>query len=134
MSESDLPRQALDVLARPNPAVIATVNAEGDPVTVATWYLWENGQVLVNMDGGRARLKHLRRDPRVSLTVLNDDDWYQHVSLRGKVVRMADDPDLADIDRLARHYLGKPYPDRDRPRVSAWIQVSSWHGWNMGER
>ena len=42
---------------------------------------------------------------------------------------MHEDTDLADIDRLARHYMGKPYPRRDRRRVSAWIAVDRWHGW-----
>lgn len=42
---------------------------------------------------------------------------------------MYDDEGLADIDRLAQHYTGKPYRNRDRGRVSAWIEVDSWHGW-----
>jgi hypothetical protein len=42
---------------------------------------------------------------------------------------MREDTDLADIDRLARHYLGKQYPQRDRRRVSAWIGIDRWHGW-----
>lgn len=42
---------------------------------------------------------------------------------------LADDPGLADIDRLAVHYTGKPYRVRDRRRVSAWIEVDRWHGW-----
>ena len=50
------------------------------------------------MDASRARLGHLRRDPRVSLTVLDKDSWYSHVSLAGVVERLVDDPDLADTD------------------------------------
>ncbi|GAB7035175.1 hypothetical protein JCM4914_66360 [Streptomyces platensis subsp. malvinus] len=42
---------------------------------------------------------------------------------------MKDDAQLTDIDRLAQRYLGKPYPQRDRRRVSAWIEVERWHGW-----
>ena len=81
------------------------------------------------MDVSRKRLQHLRNDPRVSLTVLAADDWYTHVSMQGRVVEMADDPELTDIDRLSVHYNGKPYPTRDRGRVSAWIEVSRWFGW-----
>jgi PPOX class probable F420-dependent enzyme len=98
-------------------------------VSVATWYLLEDdGRVLLNLDSGRARLKHLRNDPRVSLTVLGED-WYTHVSLQGKVVSLADDEDLRDIDRLARHYTGKPYSNRERTRVSALVEIDRWHGW-----
>jgi hypothetical protein len=86
-----------------------------------------DGRVLISLDEGRVRLRNLRRDPRVTLTVLADDDWYTHVTLIGRVVETHDDEGLADIDRISRHYTGKPYPDRVRARVSAWIERR--HGW-----
>jgi hypothetical protein len=81
------------------------------------------------MDQGRVRLKHLEHDPRVSLTVLDEGDWYTHVTVIGRVTEMYDDEDLSDIDALSRHYSGEPYPVRDRPRVSALIAVDLVHGW-----
>ena len=42
---------------------------------------------------------------------------------------MREDTDLAGIDRLARQYLCRPYPRRDRGRISVWIAVDGWHGW-----
>jgi PPOX class probable F420-dependent enzyme len=132
MPKGPVPPQLEALLVKPNPAVIATLNPDGAPNTVATWYLWEDGRVLVNMDEGRARLDNIRRDPRVSITVLDADDWYTHVSLRGRLVDLHDDDGLADIDRLSRHYTGQPYARRDRGRVSGWIEVESWHGWQGG--
>lgn len=129
MSKPPLPEAAIAMLRKPNPAVITTLRPDGQPVSTATWYLWENGRVLVNMDEGRKRLEHLRKDPRVTLSVLDESSWYTHVSIIGHVDEMKDDPDLADIDRLARHYMGQAYPQRDRRRISAWIAVDSWHGW-----
>ncbi|WP_238384578.1 TIGR03618 family F420-dependent PPOX class oxidoreductase [Segeticoccus rhizosphaerae] len=118
------------MLRQPNPAVITSVRADGQPVSVATWYLVEeDGRILVNMDARRARLKYLRADPRVSLTALAEGNWYDHVSVQGRVVEFADDTDLSDIDRLSRLYGGDAYPNRERPRVSAWIEVERWHGW-----
>jgi PPOX class probable F420-dependent enzyme len=129
MPKPPVPARFDAVLARPNPCVIATVKPGGAPVTVATWYLWEEGRVLVNMDEGRKRLDYLRKDPRVSLTVLDGESWYRAISLRGRVSVLEDDADLADIDRLARHYTGRPYRNRSRGRVSAWIEVGEWHEW-----
>jgi len=117
------------MLAKPHPSVIATLRPDGSPHTTATWYLWEDGRVLVNMDAGRKRLEYMRADPRVSLTVLDGSDWYSHVSLLGRVVSLKDDEGLVDIDRIARHYRGSDYPVRDRGRVSAWIEVQRWHAW-----
>jgi PPOX class probable F420-dependent enzyme len=124
-----LPDAVAELLGKPNPAVITSLRADGQPVSVATWYLWENGQLLVNMDEGRKRLEYLRNDPRVTLTALDESDWYTHVSLQGTVARLVDDEGLVDIDRLSRHYTGNPYPERHRGRVSAWIAVDTWHGW-----
>jgi PPOX class probable F420-dependent enzyme len=123
-----VPASIDELLAKPNPAVMATVRGD-QPVSVPTWYVWENGRILVNMDESRKRLDHLRTNPLVSLSVLDGDDWYTHVSLQGRVAELVPDPDLADIDRIARHYTGNPYPNRERPRVSAWIDVQRWHGW-----
>src|ERR1700709_1075256 len=100
MATDPLPPDVQDMLSHPNPAVIATLRPDGQPVSVATWYLYENGRVLVNMDESRKRIAHLRRDPRVSLTALQDGNWYTHVSIQGRVVEWVDDIDLVDIDRL----------------------------------
>ncbi len=129
MSKPPLPEAAVTMLAKPNPAVITTLRPDGQPVSTATWYLWDDGRVLVNMDEGRKRLEHVRHDPRVTLTVLDEGNWYTHLSLIGRVGELRDDQELADIDRLARRYLRRPYPQRDRRRVSAWIEIDRWHGW-----
>ncbi len=109
--------------------MIATLQPDGSPHTAATWYLWENGRVLVNMDEGRKRLEHLRNDPRVSITVLGKDEWYHHVTLQGRAISLDPDEELEDIDHLSRHYTGELYSQRDRGRVSARIEVESWHSW-----
>ena len=130
-----LPDDVAALLARPNPAVMATVAKDGRPVTVATWYLVEDdGTILLNLDARRARLRHLRADPRVSLTALAEGDWYTHVSIQGRVTRIADDEGLVDIDRLSRHYTGRDYPTRDRPRVSVHVTVDKWHGWGKARQ
>ncbi|MEW1864951.1 PPOX class F420-dependent oxidoreductase [Streptomyces sp. NBC_00669] len=129
MSKPPLPEDAVAMLGKANPAVITTLRPDGQPVSTATWYLWEDGRVLVNMDEGRKRVEHLRNDPRVTLTVLDKDGWYTHISLVGRIGEIVPDEGLADIDRLSRQYTGKPYARRDRARVSAWIEVERWHGW-----
>jgi PPOX class probable F420-dependent enzyme len=129
MPNMPMPDRIVEFLRQANPAVMATVAADGRPVSVATWYLLEDdGRVLLGLDAQRARLKHLRNDPRVALTVLAPN-WYTHVSLQGRVVSIADDEGLRDIDRLSIHYGGNPYPNRERPRVSVQVEIDRWHGW-----
>jgi PPOX class probable F420-dependent enzyme len=133
MPTPPLPQNVLDLLAQPNPAVMATIAADGRPVTVATWYLLEpDGTVLFGLDAGRARLNHLHNDPRVSLTALAQNDWYTHVSVQGHVISIVDDEGLRDIDRISTHYTGGPYRDRERQRVSVHVEIDRWHGWSRG--
>jgi len=134
MPKAPLPEKALDLLREPNPAVIAVRRPDGHPMSVATWYLVEDdGTILVNMDARRARLRWIEEHPFVSLTVLKEGEWYTHVSIRGEVVRWEHDraKALADIDRLARHYGGDGFGSRDARRVSAWIRIDHWHGWDL---
>ena len=132
MPRVPVPAELDEFLQLPNPAVVATLRPDGSPHTVPTWYDWEDGRVLLNMEDTRLRLKYLRRDPRAALTVLGggEDGWYRHVSLLGLVVEIAEDEGFGDIDRLSRHYSGQPFRNRESRRVSAWIEPRSWHAWD----
>ncbi len=132
MSVTPLPDEVDAFLRRPNPAVVGTLRGDGSPHTVATWYDWDGERILLNMDEGRVRLRFIRRDPRVALTVFGEDGWSRHISLRGHVVSIDDDEELRDIDRLALRYTGKPFRARGARRVSAWVEVDSWDGWSGG--
>lgn len=126
-----LPSEYDALLREPNAAVIGTVTPSGEPNTVATWYLWDEGRLIVNMDGGRKRLAWMREDPHVSLTVLMED-WSKHISLHGHIIEIVGgEQGMDDIDRISRHYTGRPYRIRDRERVSAYIEVASWHAWGF---
>jgi PPOX class probable F420-dependent enzyme len=125
-----LPAPVEEFLKRPNPSIIGCVRPDGFPMTVGTWYDWEDGRILVNMDAGRKRLAWIRLNPKVSLTVLDEHNWSRHVSFYGVVVSLTDDVDLKDIDRLATRYSGKPFRSRTAKRVSAWIEPHGVHVWD----
>lgn len=133
MPKPPLPKELQDFLEQPNPAVIATLEPDGRPHSAATWYLWDDGRVHVNMAASRKRLEHLRADPRVSITIMGVDDWYRHVTLSGRVAVIEDDPEFTGIDALSRQYLGQPYSNHEEPRVDAWIEVEGWHAWVHGQ-
>jgi PPOX class probable F420-dependent enzyme len=125
-----LPTELVEFLRRPHPAVVASLRPDGSPRTVATWYDWDDGHVLLNMDESRLRLRFMRNDARVALTVLEEGNWYRHVSLYGRIARIEADSELRDIDRLAIRYSGSPFGRRDARRYSAWMRVESWHAWD----
>ena len=115
MPKPPLPDELQALLREPNPAVMASLKPDGSPLTVATWYLFEDdGRVLMNLDHSRARLEHLRHDPRVSLTVL-DNNWYRHVSLHGRVVAIEPDEELQGHRPALNHYRDELQEPRERP-------------------
>ena len=130
MSLTVLPTHVTELLSRPCPAVIATVGPDGRPVSVITWYLLENdGHVLLSIDADNARgdrLEHLRRDPRLSLTVMDPQNWYTALTVVGRAVQFFDDEELAAVDRMGIHYTGETYPKR-APRVAVRVAVDAWY-------
>ncbi|MEW6583215.1 MAG: PPOX class F420-dependent oxidoreductase [Actinomycetota bacterium] len=117
-------------LRRPNGAVVATIRRDGSPFTAATWYDWDGEHILMNGDAGRLRIRHMRRDPRVSVTVFDPGNWYWQLTLVGRIDEIRDDDGYVDIDRLAMRYIGGRYPDRSSPRVSMRMAVDTWNGWD----
>ena len=119
--------EVLELLQRANPAVVATVRKDGAPVSSAVWYLWADGEVLLSMGASSPRRRHLERDPRLTLTVLDDASWYRQVTIHGEVVELGDDTDRAIIDRLSMHYEGTPYADRVHENAFARVRVTGWN-------
>ena len=126
-----VPSEIDEFLAAANPAVVATVTPRGTAHSAATWYAWEGGRVLLNMDETRLRLGYLRANPSVSLTVLALTDWYRQVTLLGTVVSIEEDEGLRDIDRLSIRYTREPYRNRESRRFTAWMQPERWTAWPL---
>ena len=130
MPEAPVPQSFVELLARPNPAVLSFVRFDGTPGSCAIWYGWRDGRVLLTFDKKRKRLDFIRADPAVSVTVLDGRSWYRHLVLNGRVAELFDDEGLRRADELAQAYIGGPYPQRDAPRIYGWMHVDSWFYWD----
>lgn len=129
MPAAPLPPELRRFVAKPRHAVVGTVRADGAPVTTPCWYMLdEQDRALLSMDRESYRLRHIRGNPKVALTVLGDN-WYSHVSLVGRAVAFREDDDLGDIDALAHHYEGEAYEDRDYKGMTVAVEIDSWHTW-----
>jgi PPOX class probable F420-dependent enzyme len=131
MSTHEMTEALREFLRKPLPCVVGTLGKAGQPVTAATWFeLQDDDTILLNIEAGRARIRHVEADPRVALTIMGES-WYQHVSIQGRVTDMHTDPDLSAIDRIARHYTGKEYKTRDKERVSMVVAIDRLFVWNV---
>ena len=127
---AEIPQAYRDLFTKPAFASLVTLMPDGSPQVTPVWCDLQDGMVVVNTAKGRLKDRNMRRDPRVALTALGVDSWYSHVSLIGRIVSIEDDPELRDIDRLARRYTGREFRSRDARRVSAWLEPDRWHAWS----
>lgn len=112
------------LLDRPNFAHLATIMADGSPQSVPVWVGREGDRILICTGEGSLKAKNTRRDPRVALSVVDFDDPYAEVQIRGRVVERRPDPDLRLMDPVSHKYTGKPFPMRKpEGRVALVIEV-----------
>lgn len=92
---------------------LATINRDGTPQVTPVWVDVKGEQIVINTAEGRTKLKNVRRDPRVSVEVVDMDNPYNNVSVRGRVVEIRKQGADEHIDSLAKKYLGQDkYPFR----------------------
>jgi PPOX class probable F420-dependent enzyme len=100
---SDRDRRIMD---GPNFASVATVMPDGSPHVSTIWIDLDGDDVVFNTSEGRVKTANLRRDPRVAISVFDQNDPYEQVVVHGTVVDLTHDGAREHIDRLAKKYLG----------------------------
>lgn len=97
----------------PNFGFLATVMPDGSPHVTAVWVDTEGDAILVNTATGRVKARNVRQDARVALAVIDRDNPYRQVIIRGEVEEVTEAGSDAHIDKLSAKYLGEPeYPWR----------------------
>ena len=120
-----LPERARTLIEAKNLGNIATIMPDGSPHVVPVWIDYSAGDVLINTAEGRQKLKNIRHDPRVAMDVVNSENPYEMVALRGRVVEVTHEGADAHIDKLAKKYLGRetyPYRQPGEQRVIIRIE------------
>ena len=100
---------ARELLAGPNFGHLGTVNADGSVQVSPIWVDLEQGRPAFNTAEGRVKWRNLRRDPRVTLEVIDVGDGYRSVEIRGRVAEMTHQDARKHINRLALKYTGEPF-------------------------
>ena len=96
-----------------NFAHLATLMPDGSPQVSAVWVDYDGKHVLVNTAEGRQKPLNLRRDPRVAISIVDQENPYVSATIRGRVVELTHDGADVHIDKMAKKYLGQDtYPFR----------------------
>ena len=127
--------KAREFLEQPYVGTVTTLRKDGSPHSTIVWVDTDNDEVLFNTAVGRAKERHLRKDPRVSLLVVDPEDTYRWLAINGNAELTTEGAD-AQIDKLAKKYLGQdeyPWRKPEEQRVMVRIRPERVEGYGFDE-
>src|SRR3989442_13497211 len=103
---------------------LATVMPNGSPQVTPVWFDFDGKDIRVNSARGRVKDRNMRRDPRVALSILDPDNPYRYLSIRGRVIKITETGAVEHINPLARKYRGMAIYRSPRPADLRAINVT----------
>ncbi|MDQ1692054.1 MAG: hypothetical protein QOD87_2162 [Pseudonocardiales bacterium] len=126
LQTASLPAKAKELLDAANFVVVATSNTDGSPQTSVLWATYDGNELLLSTLQGRKKETNWLRDPRTSVLILDKDNPYGYIEVRGTVSMTTENgPEL--IERLSQIYTGQTYTGddgTDNVRVVVWVTPS----------
>jgi PPOX class probable F420-dependent enzyme len=125
MAQTTIPEKYLPILTEKKAlAHLATVMPDGSPQVTPVWFAYENGKFVVNTARGRIKDRNMTKNAKVALSIVDPDNAYAHIAVRGKIVKATEEGADANIDALAKKYLGKDkYPFRQPGEVRVLYEI-----------
>jgi PPOX class probable F420-dependent enzyme len=120
-----IPESYLDVLRTKKAfANLATVMPDGSPQVTPVWFDFTGEKVRVNSARGRVKVRNMKQGSKVALAIMDPDDPYRYIQIRGRVTRVTEQGADAHIDSLAKKYLGQDkYPFRRPGEVRVLYEI-----------
>ena len=131
MPDAKIPEKYRDLFNKRAFASLGTIMPNGEVQVTPVWVDIDNGNLLFNSARGRVKDKNIRRDPRVTLTLIDPDNPYRYVEVRGRVVDITEKGADQHINKLAKKYLGVdkyPYAQPGEVRVLYRVKPEKVHG------
>ena len=121
------PEKYLDLFQKKSFGAFTTLMPDGSPQTTPVWVDYQNGEIWVNSALGRQKDKNVRRDARVAVAIMDADNPYRYVEVRGRVKEITQSGADAHIDAMAKKYLGQdkyPFRQPGEERVLYKIEIA----------
>jgi len=131
-----IPETHSDLLALPLLAHVATLGPQGEPQVNPVWFAWDGQYIKLTLTRHRQKYRNLERDPHIALSIVDPENQFRYLELRGVVEQVEDDHDLAFINGLAQRYIGRDYPWHrpDEQRIILYIRPLHSSMMNAGRR
>ena len=106
-----IPEEFKDLFTKKAFAHLATLMPDGSPQVTPVWCDYDGTYILVNSAKGRVKDKNMRRNRKVGITIVDPENPYRHLAMRGEVAEITEQGADSHIDKLAKKYMGKDkYP------------------------
>ena len=131
---TDIPAAFLDLLTVKTAfASIATLQPDGSPQVTPVWFDYTNGKVRVNTAKGRVKARNMSVGAKVALSIMDPDNAYRYIQIRGTVTNETTEGAIAHIDSLAKKYMGKDvYPFHNAKDVRVIYEITPSAAQTMG--
>lgn len=127
---SSFPENYRDLFQKKSFGAFTTLMPDGSPQTTPVWIDYRDDEIWVNSAVGRQKDRNVRRDPRVAIAVMDPENPYRYVEVRGRVREITQDSADAHIDKMSQKYLGQdkyPYRQAGEQRVLYKISIEKTH-------
>lgn len=105
-------------------AHLATIGPDGEPQTSPVWFHWDEDLIKVSVYETSQKMANIRRDPRVSVSIVDPSDPYRYLEIRGTAVIHRRDPEMGFLTRMSGKYLGLDhYPWAQEEDVEVVISI-----------
>lgn len=119
-----IPEKYLDLFQKKAFANLATVMEDGSPQVTPVWCDYDGSSVLINTARGRVKDRNMRRNPQVSMSIMDPENPYRYLEIRGKVAEATEQGADQHIDKMAKKYLGADkYPYRSANEVRVIFKI-----------
>jgi hypothetical protein len=123
--EMMIPEEFRDLLDTTALIHVATIGPNGEPQSNPVWFDWDGQHMRFSQTKTRQKYRNLQRDPRIAVSLVDPTNPYRYLEIRGRVVRIDDDPDNVFIDSMAKKYLNMdtyPYHQPGDERIIIVIE------------
>jgi PPOX class probable F420-dependent enzyme len=128
-----IPETYRDLFEKKAFAQLATLLPDGSPHVAPVWFEYDGRHFIINTAKGRVKDKNMRRDPRVGIDILDPDNPYRHLSVRGRVVNVTEEGAGDHINKLTKKYIGQDrYPHAAPGEVRVIYKIEPEHAYAMG--
>lgn len=131
--QMEIPEGYRDLLESTALLHVATVGPGGEPQNNPVWFDWDGEHLRFSQTKRRQKFRNVHREPRVALSIVDPENPYRYLEIRGDVTRIEEDPDNGFINAMAKKYMGRDvYPFHQPGDERVVVHVAPRHTTQMG--